>query len=507
MSKKGSKKHVLDEYPEKHNTRYFDIKNEPITLTSPVEGYQHLPLQSLEIACQSIEHLIPDIQRRVWIAKENCCDRETSSDLSQDEQGAIRLYTMEWEPNDQCLYALLNNTLRIEDRQKLKPWFSYLKLILTALFKLPSVHATVWRGVKADLSNEYVKDHIYTWYGFSSTTESLSVLESEQFLGKSGIRTLFSIECKNGKIIKPYSHFKAEDEILLLPATQFQVISKTGLGNDLNIIHLKEVKPKYSLLESPFDKLRDSKAKGGKTEQKQKSLRTISDVINNESQSYQNNQLKEYLIENRTNTRINLSGKQLTDNDMKIVANELQQNEACIQLNLNKNNSKITIIGLQYLFDTLKSNTVLQELWLAHNNLSDQGAKSIAQLLSKPNCAITVLDFSGNLVTDEGVKSLSGMLRMNQTLISLHLDDNKITDRGMKLLTNALKTNSTSRLELLWLQRNEISDNSIDSIIEVMGKNGTNNSLWSLNLSGNPISSNAQRKIQQQTRTKGNITF
>jgi hypothetical protein len=42
------------------------------------------------------------------------------------------------------------------DRDQLKPWFSFLKLFLTALHKLPSPNKTVWHGVKnADLSEQW----------------------------------------------------------------------------------------------------------------------------------------------------------------------------------------------------------------------------------------------------------------------------------------------------------------------------------------------------------------
>ncbi|CAF1317761.1 unnamed protein product, partial [Rotaria sordida] len=35
------------------------------------------------------------------------------------------------------------------------------------------------------------------WWGLSSCTTALTVLQSEQFLGQTGDRTLFMIECIN----------------------------------------------------------------------------------------------------------------------------------------------------------------------------------------------------------------------------------------------------------------------------------------------------------------------
>ena len=207
---------------------------------------------SLEIAVESIIPFCPDVQRRVCIAKANC--EEPADSLTCDESAAIYLYTMEWEPKSECLYAVLNSTLRAEARHKLKPWFPYLKLLLTALFKMPSHKLVIWRGVPLDLRASYEVGRQYTWWAFSSCTETISTLESDQMLGRMGKRTLFHIDCEKGKKIYPHSNFDLEKEILLLPATQFLVIDHfqpSQADPDLIIITLKEVQPEISLLDEP----------------------------------------------------------------------------------------------------------------------------------------------------------------------------------------------------------------------------------------------------------------
>ena len=52
-------------------------------------------------------------------------------------RAAIALYTMEWTPFYESIYHLLNTNLRDENRDALKPWFLYLKLLITALQRLP----------------------------------------------------------------------------------------------------------------------------------------------------------------------------------------------------------------------------------------------------------------------------------------------------------------------------------------------------------------------------------
>jgi hypothetical protein len=72
-------------------------------------------------------------------------------------------------------------------------------------------------------------------------------------LGKSGARTIFSIETSNGKDIRAHSHYKHENEILLPPGRYLKVIDILNPAEDLHIIHLREISPPYPMLADPFD--------------------------------------------------------------------------------------------------------------------------------------------------------------------------------------------------------------------------------------------------------------
>ena len=39
------------------------------------------------------------------------------------------VYHIEWDVHENSLYMMLNQTLRLADRRKLRPWFKYLKEI------------------------------------------------------------------------------------------------------------------------------------------------------------------------------------------------------------------------------------------------------------------------------------------------------------------------------------------------------------------------------------------
>ncbi|CAF3974333.1 unnamed protein product [Rotaria sp. Silwood1] len=233
------------------NYRYFDIGDLPDQTLLPITGYNKKSLTSLENAVRDVEHLLDDIQVKIIIAKKNV--QKCHGILSIDESAAIQLYTMETLPLDRCLYYNLNKTLRTANRRELEPWFTYLKLLLTALYKLPSVRRTVWRGIKnVDLSGEYQEGQCYTWWNLSSCTDTLTVMQTTQFLGTSGLRTLFAIECENGKEIKDYSYVRNEKEILLPPATHIEVLGKINPAPDLHIIHVRETAPPYVLISPPL---------------------------------------------------------------------------------------------------------------------------------------------------------------------------------------------------------------------------------------------------------------
>ncbi|CAF1163286.1 unnamed protein product [Adineta steineri] len=232
-----------------HVSRFSDFTSEPRRMLSPILGYEKEPLVSLEEAIHPLILLVPEVERMVWTVKQNHFDG--AHGLTDDEAASIILYTMEWEPKHNSFYIIFNNTLQAANRQLLKPWFLYLRLIMTSLAKLPSDsdQLTVYRGVKLDLSTQYQKGSTVTWWGFSSCTRSIDVLDNEKYLGQSGTRTLFIIDCSSAKSIKQYSLFpEEEEEVLLPPARQFQVIDSRNSANGLHIIQLKEIQPEFPLI-------------------------------------------------------------------------------------------------------------------------------------------------------------------------------------------------------------------------------------------------------------------
>ncbi|CAF5029573.1 unnamed protein product, partial [Rotaria sp. Silwood1] len=136
--------------------RLTDGIEESHEVHEPIFDIKDTPIESLENAVNPLVPFLPDIRKHAVTAKK-ACKNPPPDGLTFDESASIRLYSMEWVPHDKCLYVVLNDTLRSEDGEKVKPWFLYLKLFRTALERLPKQHLTVYRGVKKNLHEKYNK--------------------------------------------------------------------------------------------------------------------------------------------------------------------------------------------------------------------------------------------------------------------------------------------------------------------------------------------------------------
>ena len=226
--------------------RITDMLDEPLDVAlgaiTGVMKSNRLPLMQAALASG-----IDDIDSHAFLASEAGATlaQTDAHGLDADEAGALRLYTMESE-----LYPTLNRLLRSRDRAALKPFFPYLRLMLTARAKLPKYTASVWRGVKGvDLRAQYPIGKELYWWAFSSTTKQLQTLTNPMFLGTSGTRTVFMIEVLNGVDIDRYSAFQgSEAEVLLFPGTKLKVEGSMEMAPGLFQVHLKQVEVPVQLI-------------------------------------------------------------------------------------------------------------------------------------------------------------------------------------------------------------------------------------------------------------------
>jgi hypothetical protein len=196
---------------------------------SPIDGYKNQDIMKLENAIEKVVPFVEGITTYVDDAKQKC--NRNSTILAWDESAAIYLYTM---PTP--FFSRLNETLRAENRHALKPWFAFLKLFMSALEKIPSKAATVWRAVSGDVGTFPVEDNVESWWSVNSCSIALNVVEV--YLGEMG--TLFAIDAIHGKNISEYSAFPEEQEVILMPGTYVRLKSKPIDLNRLPVVHLEE---------------------------------------------------------------------------------------------------------------------------------------------------------------------------------------------------------------------------------------------------------------------------
>ena len=209
---------------------------------NPVEGLSMVPVVSLVVAVQMLQEKDAAMAKINLVARANLAvmfaENLGSDILSVNQVAAIHLYTQECP-----IYKELNMRLRERNREMLIPFLPYLKLLLSALYLLPLANVQLYRGVKQDLSDMYIKKKgkkIMLW-SFTSASFSLEVLASPQFLGDSGPRTMHCINAR-AVDIREFSAMPQEDERLILPGTCLIVDGVLNAGHGLFTVQLHEAK-------------------------------------------------------------------------------------------------------------------------------------------------------------------------------------------------------------------------------------------------------------------------
>jgi len=153
--------------------------------------------------------------------------------MDQDLYGSILLYT------SNAIYKQLNKALRDEDREQVKAFFPYLRILFEACARLPTRTCTLWRGVGVDLFDQYKVGSTITWWGVSSCTSDQKVAQNFAN-GCAGQSTVLTVETSTACEISELSFYANESESILLPGTQLEVISSVKKGNQAHI-RLREV--------------------------------------------------------------------------------------------------------------------------------------------------------------------------------------------------------------------------------------------------------------------------
>lgn len=218
-------------------SRYVDA-DQPQNGNPQISKFLNYNLVSLTDSLQPVSKDMGSLSDAIRTAK--TCSKKNNG-LDEDQTAAIYLYTMELSPKS--VYSTMNCHLRTNDLTIAKVWFPYMKLLYTAVSKLPSFSGAVWRGVRRDLAKHYRKNAVIHWSWFTSSTKSITA--TKNFISQNYQGTIFMIECRDGKELKEYSEHPGEDEVLLLPGITLVVVDDALNLNGMNVIHLRQTENDY----------------------------------------------------------------------------------------------------------------------------------------------------------------------------------------------------------------------------------------------------------------------
>ena len=220
--------------------------SEDLTIDSLLSSheYRDIPLLSIEQAIQPLVSLLPNIHMYLQLVKEKC--HHSIDGLSSDQSASIMLYSMRWQPYDQCLYTILNASLQKLTPVNLQPWLFYLKLLFTSLIHLPSQDLIVYRG---SLSEDYPIDGIIAWMDLPLCTRSMEYLQSDRCTGGRELKSIFNIQCQTAKNIERFCYDNSlKDLFVFLPGTKFQILECHSLEKEKHsVIKLREIQSSFLL--------------------------------------------------------------------------------------------------------------------------------------------------------------------------------------------------------------------------------------------------------------------
>ncbi|MFF0752622.1 ADP-ribosyltransferase domain-containing protein [Streptomyces sp. NPDC004267] len=203
----------------------------------PVTGVFDTPLMPFEDAVAPVAEVLAGLGRHIDRSREfgkRRADEQPDGPLSADAIAALYLYTCE-----SGFYRDINAVLRSADRGRVVPYLPYLRLLFSAVSRLPAQHRPLWRGVGLDLRRQYPVGRTVTWWGVSSCTSEPAVARA--FLGSRGKRTLFEVTPARAVGIRNFSAFTGEEEYILAPGTQLEVTDVTTERGGLCTVKLAEV--------------------------------------------------------------------------------------------------------------------------------------------------------------------------------------------------------------------------------------------------------------------------
>eukprot|EP01047_Picozoa_sp_COSAG01_P092681 COSAG01_NODE_23998_length_794_cov_1.448921_1_plen_161_part_01 len=108
--------------------------HEKLKALAPISGWEDKPLEPLVVATKGLP--VKNVALHAQVALEAGEDYKSDhpeDPRSENQLGAVHLYSQSWAVVEDSLYYVLNTALSDENRATLVVWFSFLKLLITGL--------------------------------------------------------------------------------------------------------------------------------------------------------------------------------------------------------------------------------------------------------------------------------------------------------------------------------------------------------------------------------------
>lgn len=146
--------------------------------------------------------------------------------------------------------------------------------------------------------------------------------------------------------------------------------------------------------------------------------------------------------------------------------------------------------GFATLARMLISNTSLQTLCLANNEIDDRDMALLSQALAQnKGLQLKAIQLSFNKITCVGIECFMNAIWGSQTMKEIKIDNNKIQDRGVQLCAVVL---GSVNLEVLDIGYNRVSTVGLKGLMKSLSENS---SLRSLSLCGIPMDQIASKAV------------
>lgn len=219
--------------------------NATIKTTNPkkfIDAYHSEQLTSLEEALEPFGDSIDQLFEKIQEAKDNCSP-SSEHGLTHDESAAVYIYTMHWD--EHCVYDRLKEAWESGNKSAIEKWFKYLKLLDSALQKLPSEEIEVWQGTPYD---DYLLEYLNSKSPQIYSSIGLSLPEPRD------IDDYLRQDCDKGRIIFGYYSVGAklldgyaatrEKVYAILPGTKLAVSPSNSMDDDGCLVyHFTQIPP------------------------------------------------------------------------------------------------------------------------------------------------------------------------------------------------------------------------------------------------------------------------